>query len=166
MTHRRERCQERPSRGRHNSLWYWTSDRSVWRVMAQWLVLSIAKLSPSFRFKNALCRLVGARVGKRASIGLGATLDVLFPDLVTIGEDAIVGYQTTILCHEYTREWYRTGPVAIEANATVGANCTILPGVVIGERAIVSAMSLVTRDVPAGETWGGVPARPIKRSSD
>jgi len=37
----------------------------------------------------------------------------------------------------------------------IGANCTVLPGVKIGEGATVSAMSLVNCDIPAGQTWAG-----------
>jgi len=44
-------------------------------------------------------------------------------------------------------------------DVTIGANCTILPGVIIGKGATVSAMSLVNRDVPAGAFVGGVPIR-------
>ncbi|MCS7087780.1 MAG: hypothetical protein NZL91_03670 [Thermoflexales bacterium] len=53
----------------------------------------------------------------------------------------------------------------IRRGATIGANCTILPGVVIGEGAVVSAMSLVNRDVPAGAFVGGVPIRLLRASA-
>lgn len=48
----------------------------------------------------------------------------------------------------------------INANVRIGANCTILPGITIGEGAKIGAGSVVTKDVPAGETWFGNPARP------
>jgi acetyltransferase-like isoleucine patch superfamily enzyme len=44
----------------------------------------------------------------------------------------------------------------------IGANCTILPGVVIGDGAIVGAMSLINRDVPAGASVGGTPIRRLE----
>lgn len=53
------------------------------------------------------------------------------------------------------------GKVVIKRGACVGANSVVLPGVTIGEEAIVGALSLVNKDIPAGEVWGGVPARKI-----
>ncbi len=44
----------------------------------------------------------------------------------------------------------------------IGAGATILPGVTVGENAIVAAAAVVTKDVPANEIWGGNPARLIK----
>jgi acetyltransferase-like isoleucine patch superfamily enzyme len=57
------------------------------------------------------------------------------------------------------------GPV-IKRGAKIGANATILPGVVIGENALVGAGSVVSRDVPADAVVAGNPARIIKRISD
>jgi acetyltransferase-like isoleucine patch superfamily enzyme len=78
----------------------------------------------------------------------------------------VIGLNTTILAHEFlVREW-RIGKVVIEKDVTIGANCTILPGVIIGEGAVVSAMSLVNRDIPARSFWGGVPVREIRPASE
>lgn len=163
MVDRKERCTERPSDGPRASLWYWHRHAGFVATMWRFLVIWLARRMPSFRVKNWMYRaLTGAKVHKHAAVGLEVTLDIFFAKLITIGEDAVVGYNTTILCHEYMADRYRTGPVVIERRATIGANCTILPGVVIGEGATVSAMSLVNKDVPPGELWGGVPARPLR----
>lgn len=53
-------------------------------------------------------------------------------------------------------------PVHIGNHVWVGMNATIMKGVTIGDNAIIAAGALVTKDVPAGEIWGGVPARFIK----
>jgi acetyltransferase-like isoleucine patch superfamily enzyme len=55
----------------------------------------------------------------------------------------------------------RTG-VTVGANVWVGANCVLLPGVTIGDNSLIAAGSVVSRDVPANEIWGGVPARKLK----
>jgi acetyltransferase-like isoleucine patch superfamily enzyme len=52
--------------------------------------------------------------------------------------------------------------VIIKKDAFIGAHCTILKGVVIGERSIIGACSVVTKSVPADEIWAGNPARKIK----
>jgi acetyltransferase-like isoleucine patch superfamily enzyme len=53
-------------------------------------------------------------------------------------------------------------PIVIKRNAWIGAAATILPGVTIGENAIVAAGAVVSRDVPANTVVGGVPAKFIK----
>jgi acetyltransferase-like isoleucine patch superfamily enzyme len=156
------KAEVRPSRGPRNALWYFGRDVSRWRVAWNWLWLAPSKLVPWFTLKSWMVRRSGAKVGRHVSLGLGAQLDVLFPGRITIGDDAIVGYNTTVLCHGYVHGSYQVGDVHIGARASVGANCTILPGVTIGEGAVVGAMSLVNRDVPPGEFWAGVPARRIR----
>jgi acetyltransferase-like isoleucine patch superfamily enzyme len=87
---------------------------------------------------------------------------VFWPELVTIRADAVVGYDATLLCHEFLTEEYRTGEVVIGERALIGAGAVVLPGVEIGADAKVAANSLVTDDVPPGTTVAGVPAHPVE----
>lgn len=57
------------------------------------------------------------------------------------------------------------GPI-IKRNAKVGANSTILPGVIVGEGALVGAGAVVVKDVPAGSVVAGNPARVIKEVTE
>ena len=101
------------------------------------------------------------QVGRHTAFALMVMVDVFFPERIRIGDNSIVGYNTTILTHEYLIREYRLGDVQIGENVMIGANTTILPGVTIGDHAIVSAGSLVHKDVPAYAFVGGNPMRVI-----
>ena len=87
--------------------------------------------------------------------------DSMFPERISVGDNTIIGFNTTILAHEYLIEEYRLGDVEIGSQVMIGANSTILPGVKIGDGAIVSAATLVRKDVAAGAMAGGNPMRII-----
>jgi len=118
------------------------------------------------RLKNWLVRRLGATVGTGVAWGLESTPDVFWPELITVDDHAIVGYDATILCHEFLQDEYRTGEVVIGKRAMIGAGAVVLPGVKIGEGAQVAANSLVTRDVPPDVTVAGVPATPLERAAE
>lgn len=101
------------------------------------------------------------KVGSHTAFALMVVPDVMFPERITVGDNSIIGFNTTILAHEYLIDEYRIGDVEIGSNVLIGANTTILPGVSIGDGAIVSAASLVNRDIPAGVFAGGNPVRII-----
>ena len=148
------------SPGRHNSLLHIFRKVSRWRVAWNMLWISMANKAPWFAWRRTFLRMTGMKVGRHVAFALDAQPDVLFPELITIGENSIVGYNTTILCHDVTVETLAIAPVVIGKNVTIGANCTILAGVTIADGSVVSAHSLVNRDV-AGFV-GGVPARALK----
>ena len=56
-----------------------------------------------------------------------------------------------------------TKPVEIKDGAFIGAHCIVLKGVTIGEESVVGAGSVVTKSIPAGEIWGGNPAKFIRK---
>ena len=101
------------------------------------------------------------KVGKKTSFALMVMPDIMFPEKITVGENSIIGYNTTILAHEYLIREYRLGEIVIGNEVMIGANVTILPGVKIGDGATVSAGTLVHRDVPSGAFVGGNPMRII-----
>jgi acetyltransferase-like isoleucine patch superfamily enzyme len=144
-----------------NSLAFWTTARSPVRVAFNYVVVWLIRISPSLKLKRWLLRRLGATVGEGVSWGLEATPDVFWPDHVTLEEDAVVGYDATLLCHEFLQGEYRVGDVVVGERAMIGAGAIVLPGVHVGDDAQVAANSLVTEDVPPGETVAGVPAEPM-----
>lgn len=155
-----------PKHGDLNSLQYWPKYVSPLRVVWNFICIYLAKYSPSLGLKSFLYRLTGAKIGRNVSIGLAVVFDIFYPHLITIEENAVVGYNSVILCHEFLVREGRIGPVVIGRNVMVGANSTILAGVTIGEGAEVSAMSLVNTDLPPGVLAGGVPVRIIRQGAD
>ncbi|MFC6904418.1 acyltransferase [Halalkalicoccus tibetensis] len=155
---RHERVSRHPTPGRANSLWNWPDARHPLRIVVNYLAIVLARHSPSLRAKNWLLRRVGVTVGEGVSWGLESTPDVFWPELITVEDGAIIGYDATLLCHEFLQKEYRTGPVRVGERAMIGAGAVVLPGVEIGAGASVAANSLVTEDVPPGATAAGVPA--------
>lgn len=106
---------------------------------------------------GAFCDIGNAKIGNDVSIGAFAFI----PGRITIKDRAWIGPRVTFT-HTFPpakpEEWEET---IVGRGAKIGASVTILSGVNIGDNAVVGAGSVVTKDIPAGETWAGVPARPI-----
>lgn len=105
-------------------------------------------------------------IGKRVFINMGCT----FQDWggITIGDDCLIGHNCTICTVNHDKNPDKRGsmvchPVKIGNKVWIGANVTILPGVSIGDEAIVAAGAVVTRNVDAGTIAAGVPARMINK---
>ena len=87
---------------------------------------------------------------------------------IEIGDKTMIGPNVTIVTvnHEINPETRINAipkPVKIGKNVWIGAGCTILPGVIIGENSIIGAGSVVTKDVPANIVVAGNPAKLIKK---
>ena len=162
-----DRLDRHPTPGPRNSLYDWPSAVNPLTVVVNYLVIVVARVSPSLKFKNWLFRtFLGMQVGTGVTWALESTPDVFWPERIRIEDDAIVGYDATLLCHEFLQDEYRTGDVVVGERAMIGAGAVILPGVTVGADAQVAANSLVTEDVPAGATVAGVPATRIDRTDD
>jgi len=103
--------------------------------------------------------------GKNVFLNTGCT----FQDLggITIGDASQIGQSVTLctLNHGQAPEQRNTiypSPIVIGRNVWIGANATVLPGVTVGDDAIIAAGAVVTKDVPEKAVVAGVPARVIK----
>ncbi len=163
---RYDRLERHETPGARNSLWHWREAKSLVEVARNYLVVWLVRVSPSLASKRALLSAIGVGVGEDVAWGLEATPDVFWPERITLGENVIVGYDATILCHEFLQDEYRVGDVVVGDRAMIGAGAVLLPGVEIGADAQVAANSLVTEDVPPGTTVAGVPAEPVARETD
>ncbi|WP_338778443.1 acyltransferase [Metabacillus sp. FJAT-52054] len=145
-----------------NSLWHIYKTVPFWKVARNFIVIQLARYTPFLGMKNWMYRtFLGVKTGEQTSFALMVMLDVMFPEKIQVGRNSVIGYNTTILAHEYLIKEYRLGDVIIGDEVMIGANSTILPGVTIGNGAIVSAGTLVHKDVPAGAFAGGNPMQII-----
>lgn len=112
--------------------------------------------------------------GKNTKIGKNVFInfDCTFLDLggITIEDNVLIAPKVNLLSEGHPvspedRQSLVPGPIHIKKNAWIGANATILPGVTIGENAVVAAGAIVSKDVPANIIVGGVPANIIKEIS-
>ncbi|GGK27281.1 acetyltransferase [Caldalkalibacillus thermarum] len=141
-----------------NSLWQLYKTVSFWKVVKNFIIIQLARYCPLIPVKNWLYRtFLNMKVGKQTAFALMVMVDVMFPEKIRVGNNTIIGYNTTILTHEYLINEYRLGEVRIGSNVMIGANTTILPGVTIGDGAVVAAGSVVHKDVPPGAFARGNP---------
>ncbi len=146
-----------------NPLWQLYQTVSFWKVVKSFVVIQIARYTPFLSWKNWLYRtFLRMEIGEKTAVALMVMMDIMFPELIKIGRNCVIGYNTTILAHEYLVDEYRLGEVRIEDRVLIGANSTILPGVTIGEGAIVAAGTVVHKDVPPGAFVGGNPMQIIR----
>ncbi|RZM19072.1 MAG: sugar O-acetyltransferase [Pedobacter sp.] len=86
---------------------------------------------------------------------------------ITIEDDVQIGPRVNLTSENHPldpddRKTVILQPILIKRNAWIGAGATILPGVTIGENAIVAAGAVVSRDVPANTVVAGIPAKVVK----
>jgi acetyltransferase-like isoleucine patch superfamily enzyme len=108
-------------------------------------------------------------IGANVFIGRNTYLGAWKP--ITIGNDSLIGAYCYIITgnHRFTApdlpvrmQGYDGAPITIGRNVWLGAHGIVLPGVTIGDNAVVGAGSVVTTSIPEAEIWAGVPARRIR----
>ena len=107
-------------------------------------------------------RLMGMRLGARVQFNTAVVAD---QNLISVGDDTVVGGDVTLVAHSAEAGELVTAPVRIGSRVTIGIMAVILPGCVIGDGATVAAGAVLAKGtvVGPGELWGGVPARCLAR---
>lgn len=109
--------------------------------------------------------------GKHTKIGKNVFInfDCVFLDWggITIEDNVLIAPKVSLLSEGHPldpkeRKSLVPAPIHIKKNAWIGANATILPGVTVGENAVVAAGAVVSKDVPDNTIVGGIPAKVIK----
>lgn len=109
-------------------------------------------------------RFHNVRIGRNVIVMPGCLM--MSAGGITIEDGAMIAANVQLISNNhdlYERQVITCKPIHIGRNAWIGAGATVLPGVTVGDNAVVGAASVVTKDVPADTIVAGNPARIIKR---
>lgn len=140
----------------------WRNIQHPVRMFKNYLMVTLCRLMPDNRFRYMIYKKLGMKIGKNVNF-FGVRMDIIFPELIEIGDNTMIGQDTMLVTHEFLRDHWRKGRIKIGKNVMIGTMCLILPGVEVGNGATVAAYSLVNKNVPEGTFVGGVPAKVIKK---
>lgn len=151
------------------------SRKFYFRLKASTYHLLGVKLSESVRIEDDvdLLGLKNIRIGDNSFIGKRSRL-VAYNSEINIGKNVLIATNNTLITrsHVYSdinipinQQGYTNKPIIIEDDVWIGANCIILSGVTIGKGAVVSANSLVNKDVEPYTIVGGIPIKLLKKRS-
>jgi acetyltransferase-like isoleucine patch superfamily enzyme len=125
------------------------------------------------KIRPILWRWIGAKVGNNAFIGYEVWMDFNNANLIEIEDNVHIANRCLLLCHQrnltnyyigddYSKLPYRHEKIHLKKGCLLGMGTIVMPGVTIGEGAIVAAGSIVTRDIPAWTIASGQPAKVSK----
>lgn len=138
--------------------------------MMDWAILE--PFAPR-KLRPALMRKMGCHVGKGCFIGDNVRIDTSHSDMITLEDGVSLAGGSRLLCHQrdfreyyigsdYNALGYTIKPIVLKKGCLIGMESFVLPGVTVGEGAIVGAGSLVTKDIPAWTMATGRPAKVVK----
>lgn len=121
-----------------------------------------------------IMRKWGCKVGKGCFIGDHVRIDTGHADMITLEDSVSIAGGTRLLCHQrdfsdycvgddYMKLGYTIKPIVLKKGCLVGMESFVMPGVTIGEGAVVAAGSMVTKDIPAWTVAMGRPAKVVKQ---
>jgi acetyltransferase-like isoleucine patch superfamily enzyme len=128
----------------------------------------LARQAPSNAVRVRCQRAKGVKVGNNVYLGYDAIIDSAYPELVEIEDHARIGVGVIILAHSRPGDGWmehlgeERGRVTIKRHAALYAGAIVMPGVTVGEYAIVREGAVVLDDVPPYTVVAGNPARVIE----
>jgi acetyltransferase-like isoleucine patch superfamily enzyme len=126
-------------------------------LLVRYTCINFMRVTP---FINLFHRMMGMKLGKRVQINTAVIGD---SNLITIGDDTVIGGDVTLIAHSAERGDLVAERVKIGSRVTVGLMAVVMPGCEIGDGAVIAANAILTKGtkVGAGEIWGGVPAKKL-----
>jgi acetyltransferase-like isoleucine patch superfamily enzyme len=130
-----------------------------WKAHLRKLWSVPARFAFGWKFRRQCLRRMGIRMGD-SYVGRDCLFDEETPELIVIEDGVTVSSRVTIATHDVWRDI--VAPVVLKNHAFVGIGAILLPGVVVGECAVVAAGSVVTKPVEPYTIVAGSPARLLR----
>ena len=128
----------------------------------------LSKHLPSNGLRIACQRAKGVKIGKNVYLAYDVNIELIYPELVEIGDNARIGIGVVILAHNRPSDAWLAHlgevrqPVRIGRDAVIAAGAIVLPGVTVGDFAMVREGSVVEQDVPPFTVAAGMPAKVVQ----
>lgn len=158
---------------------------SIWRVIKQFFnnirrkqlekMMDWAILQPFAprKLRGKILKRIGCHVGKDVFIGEEVRVDIWHAENIFIEDGVSIASGVRLLCHQrdfsdycvgddYLKLGYIVKPIVLKKGCLIGMESFVMPGVTVGEGAVVGAGSLVTKDIPAWTVAVGRPAVVVK----
>jgi len=142
------------------------------KFLKTWMLHSLAYSSPHSGFAIRMQRARGVKIGKNCHLAPYVLIDLVYPDLVKIGDNVTIASNVSIFAHvnptanlflkngDYPR---KADPVNIKSGAVLFPGCIITSGVTVGENSMIGSGSVVSQDVPDYCIVVGNPGRVVKK---
>ena len=137
-----------------------THPKSKGRLFYQKALNLLAKNMIYPPIRNKLYKATGVNIHGYVEIMIGCHIEDHFPELITIEDHAGISFKVIMIVADDHKGI--VAPITVKKGVYVGAGSIILPGIIIGENAVVGAGSVVTKDVPQNTVVVGVPAKKLR----
>lgn len=154
---------------------YWNRKRKahkLYKIMTKQMYL----VDPAQDIRPKYWKKCGVNTNGNFKVGYGVYFDAINAKNITIEDGVWIAAQSLLLCHKRDLKGYcygddinpfpyKVGSIVLKRGCCIGMRSIIMPGVTIGEGAIIGAGSLVTNDIPPYVVATGCPAKVIKEIS-
>ena len=130
----------------------------------------IGAFHPESRIRRLALKTSGMFIGDGTHIALGTVIIDDYTNNIVIGERCSIGAYVTMMSatspdnsvlkdHQNLQNAIKTKPIIIGNDCWIGSGCIVMPGLTIGDKAVIGAGAVVTKNVLQGEVVQGIPAR-------
>lgn len=143
------------------------------RKRYRWMIKQMNMVDPAQDDRQKYWDKCGVRSNGHFRVGYGVYFDAINARHITIEDGVWITAQCLLLCHrrklggygygdDYNKLPYKVEPIVLKRGCCLGMRTIVMPGVTVGEGAIVGAGSIVTKDIPPYCIAVGNPAKPVK----